>query len=262
MLSALLSKSLYLSEDAAAQFSAGYLYGITSEDKRDYIVGCFKNDAELNNTIDRAIADQASGDQAASDKEWKSAKSLYETAMANCTEVAAAFEQLKKYEEDVMARPDAEDFIEANMKKYADQITQSGENEVEEWQKGAYFNSGMFSGYTMQYLGLAPPRGWSLTSSERDSMAPAEFIAGWLFGVVGDDKQDYVKGCYTVNDDLTNTVYDGMEAFIAGDRKTGDEKLEAAAGLFVTALADCQDFNVKYREVTEEAKARMERPDW
>ena len=46
------------------------------------------------------------------------------------------------------------------MKKYADQIKQSGENQIGEWQKGVYFNSGMFAGYTMQYMGLAPPRGW------------------------------------------------------------------------------------------------------
>ena len=58
MLSSLLQSSLAgISADAAAQFTAGYLYGITAKDKRDYIVGCFKNDSDLNNTMDTAMAD-------------------------------------------------------------------------------------------------------------------------------------------------------------------------------------------------------------
>ena len=51
-----------ISLDAAAQFTAGYLYGITAKDERDYIVKCFKNDVELNNIIDTAMADQKKGD--------------------------------------------------------------------------------------------------------------------------------------------------------------------------------------------------------
>jgi hypothetical protein len=40
MLSSLLQSSIAaLPAEAAAQFTAGYLYGITAEDKRDYIVG-------------------------------------------------------------------------------------------------------------------------------------------------------------------------------------------------------------------------------
>jgi len=35
------------------------------------------------------------------------------------------------------------------MKKYKDEIEKDGGLEISEWQKGVYFNSGMFAGYTM-----------------------------------------------------------------------------------------------------------------
>ena len=63
MLSTLLNSSITaISGDAAAQFSAGYLYGITSKDERDYMVGCFMTDADLNDAIDQAMADYKKGD--------------------------------------------------------------------------------------------------------------------------------------------------------------------------------------------------------
>ena len=75
MLSALIKPLITtLSEDAAAQFSAGYLYGVTSKDKRDYIVGCFNNNDELNEKIDRAISDEGRGDMDAALSEWNEAK--------------------------------------------------------------------------------------------------------------------------------------------------------------------------------------------
>ena len=38
-------------DHAAAQFSAGYLYGITSLDKRDYILGCFQPNDKLTENL-------------------------------------------------------------------------------------------------------------------------------------------------------------------------------------------------------------------
>lgn len=138
-----------LSADAAAQFSAGYLYGITYKDKRDYIVGCFANSADLNTAIDNAMADYAKGDNDSAEKEWEKASPLYETAMADCADVADDFAALKKFEDDFLAQADAKDQIEANMKKYKAEIEKNGGLEISEWQKGVYFNSGMFAGYTM-----------------------------------------------------------------------------------------------------------------
>jgi hypothetical protein len=104
--------------DAAAEFTAGYLFGITYEEKKDYILQCFKNNADLNNIIDTAIADEKKGDSEGAKKEWEKTEKLFEAAMADCKDVAEDFEALKQYEQKVLARPDAKEFIEARMKKY------------------------------------------------------------------------------------------------------------------------------------------------
>ena len=103
MLPSILKYTFVKSEDAAAQFSAGYLYGILNKDKRDYIVDCFKNNDDLNATIDRAMADYVNGDNEKADKEWKAAEPLYKVALADCEEVTDDFATLKKYKVDFLA---------------------------------------------------------------------------------------------------------------------------------------------------------------
>ena len=101
--------------------------------------------------------------------------------MAGCKDVAKDFEALKKYKEDVHARPDAHAFIEANIKKNEKAIEQCEKHKMELWESGDYFSSGQFAGDSMVNMGLAPPYkpGPPPTfTADRDQKAPAEFIAG------------------------------------------------------------------------------------
>lgn len=50
--------------------------------------------------------------------------------MHDCHDVASDFDALKKYEEDVLKRPDAKEFIEANKKKYETELALNGGNEI------------------------------------------------------------------------------------------------------------------------------------
>ena len=95
MLSALLKQqALAVSDDAAAQFSAGYLYGVTAQDKRDYILGCFANDATLNEMLDQFHDDVVRQDWEACKKDGDASKPLFETAMAACDELSSLGEAL------------------------------------------------------------------------------------------------------------------------------------------------------------------------
>ena len=48
--------------------------------------------------------------------------------MADCKDVAKDFEDLKKYQDDVLARSDAKEFIEARMKQYEAEIEKAEKN--------------------------------------------------------------------------------------------------------------------------------------
>ena len=75
----------------------------------------------------------------------------------------------------------------------------------------------------------------------RLEIAPASFIAGWYYNLTLDNKVKYIEQCYTPNEDLTNALYDSMEAYMKGDTQTGDEKMAAAKDLYPAALANCPE---------------------
>jgi hypothetical protein len=113
----------------------------------------------------------------------------------------------------------------------------------------------------MMYLGLAPPHPKTSTE-DRDEAAPAQFIAGWFYGIEGEDKRDYILGCYKADEDLTNTLYDAMEAYIKGDESTGEDLMKNARPMYKTALQKCDDVNGKMKEIGDEIYALPERSDW
>ena len=93
---------------------------------------------------------------------------------------------------------------------------------LREWEIGVYFNSGMYYGETYKIM---LDNLLLLVNEERQPLAPAEFTAGWYYGLSGHDKEDKILQCYEPDNELTNLLYDGMEAYIAGDNKSGSAKI-------------------------------------
>ena len=79
-------------------------------------------------------------------------------------------------------------------------------------------------------------------------MAPALFIAGWYMGITQEDEAEYIQDCYEPDEDLTNALYDGMEAYMKGDSQTGKAKIAAATDMYPAALANCTKVNAKMGE--------------
>ena len=75
--------------------------------------------------------------------------------------------------------------------------------------------------------------------SDRDPYAPAQFMAGWYYGIAEKDKRDELLKCYKTDIDLTNSLYDAMEAYIDGDKATGDAKMADTKPLYKKALSGC-----------------------
>ena len=45
--------------------------------------------------------------------------------------------------------------------------------------------------------------------------------------------------CFVLNEELTDTLYDAMEAYIIGDSVKGDSLMDATKPLYDIALASC-----------------------
>jgi len=102
----------------------------------------------------------------------------------------------------------------------------------------------MYNGQIAQYLGLAPggPATEELDAqADQDPMVPAQFLAGWIYGISGrtKDYRDAMVKCFKVNDELTNDVYRGMNQYVKGHKEKGDKYWNDARKLFPQAVADC-----------------------
>ena len=72
--------------------------------------------------------------------------------------------------------------------------------------------------------------------SDRDPTAPAQYMAGWFYGVSTEDDRDEIMKCFKQSDDLTNKLYDAMDDFASGDHKAGDELISETKALFEAAV--------------------------
>ena len=100
------------------------------------------------------------------------------------------------------------------------------------------------------------------TPVTRDPYAPAQFTAGWYYGIAQKDKRDDILDCFKTDEDLTNTLYNAMEAYIAGDTTSGDAKISETKPLYEKALAGCGDIAVHMGEWAQKTDDMMERSDW
>ena len=102
----------------------------------------------------------------------------------------------------------------------------------------------------------------TLITSTRDNTAPAQFTAGWYYGVSTEDKRDEILECFVQNEDLTNDLYAAMEAYIAGDQKIGDEMMEETKALYATAMAGCGQIAESMGAIAKRFDDIQARSDW
>ena len=77
------------------------------------------------------------------------------------------------------------------------------------------------------------------TDSNRNPFAPAAWISGWYYGLSGHDKEEKLYECFIPDRNLTDKLYDAMESFIAGDKKSGEAYMAGTKPLFRRALLSC-----------------------
>ena len=102
-----------------------------------------------------------------------------------------------------------------------------------------------------------------MSDTTRDPTAPAQYIAGWFYGVSLEDDRDELLKCFKQSDDLTNKLYDAMESIIDGDVDEGDKKMAETRPLFETAIAGCnQDILKKMGDNDKKFEDLKARSDW
>ena len=263
-----------LPAETAAQYYAGYLWAVKQEDKRDEIVSCFKTDINLNDMLQKIMDADREGKTEDAKKLWSKAESHWTKSLKECTKdsIYDEYKALDQYTKDVMSRKDIDDFLAKRYTEYKAEIDQFSEIMLTRWDNGVYFDAGMYDGYIAQRMGLVEsPYLYNFgyeggeDGPERDMMGPAQFIAGWLYGVSGQtiDKRDAILSCFEPSTDLMNRVYHAMNQYIKGNKDKGDDAWKEAIELYKPALAGCdaqgiteplQEFKQKMADMTGDKK--------
>ena len=94
--------------DTAAQFYAGFLWGITLEDKQNEIVSCFKNDSDLNDMLADMIEAGREGKSEDAKKLFDDSRSHWDASLKVCTKdsIYDEYVALDQFTETVMSRSD------------------------------------------------------------------------------------------------------------------------------------------------------------
>ena len=76
----------------------------------------------------------------------KETKTLYETAMAGCGQIAEVIRGIAKKFDDIQARQDWDKLSKEIYQANQDVIDRDVNLEFSQWSEGVFFNSGMFAG--------------------------------------------------------------------------------------------------------------------
>ena len=205
-----------------AQFFAGWYYGRTTHDKRDKILDCYEPSRELSTLLNEGMQGMIDGlPKEQAEKKMNKATRLMAKALKSCHRLDYhMFEKQADILDEVSDRLDIdEEFMKHVFSEYGDELMRDAQLWMREWKQGVPFNSGMFFGqFEKIFVDANEEYPLALEGSQRDSTAPAQFTAGWYYGVSTEDKRDQILECFAESDDLTNALYDAMEAYIAGDQ--------------------------------------------
>ena len=75
-----------------------------------------------------------------------------------------------------------------------------------------------------------------------DDKTPAEFFAGWYYGLSGHDKRDKIIDCYEPDDKITGLLNQSMQDLQKSDPEF-DTKINKVAKLMEKALDDCHQLD-------------------
>jgi len=203
---------------------------------------CFKANDDLTNDYYDAMAAYENGDTATGDSKFDDAEQYYDDAFGGCEKaVTDALSQWGDKLKNMKSRDDYSDVSEQIYNAHKDEIDLNVSLMFKTWDEGVFYNAGMFAGRIDKIMLDNLPQ--QLNDTTQDPEAPAQFIAGWLYGITLNtiEDRDAIIDCYKVNDNLTADYYDAMADYKAGKTSDGDAKFEDAEQYYSDAFGSCGD---------------------
>ena len=172
---------------------------------------------------------------------------LFNTALNKCGDVLPTFTKLDEYYVDWESQPDADKKREDAYEKNKDWCDRTNGYIMNSWERGVFFDAGMFVGQERALLEGKPTLNSPVCEpphrdqSHDKKEAAVQFAAGYYWGIEEEDKRDYMVGCFEQNDLLNSFLYSAFEHYDAGDQQMGDAMMSCTRPLYNTAIHKCDD---------------------
>lgn len=190
---------------------------------------------------------------------------------AKCDEVSSIWDKVNTRTADFLKREDAKDIMEKNYAAHKEFIDRESKLGYISWEKGVYFDTGMFLGENMTTLYTvpqSPESGFMIPAFGADtsgSSSAAQWAAGYLYGVTGRrlDLRDDIVSCWTDVDGLDDLVDQYMNDVQTGQYKDLNELSRSDDWIngFSQAMASCDKPGEAFDKVNKELIAFAKRPD-
>ena len=132
------------------------------------------------------MEDFAAGDHKEGDKLISATKPLFEAAVAGCDkDLLDKMYAIHNRYDALKARSDWPSISMDIYMKNKDVLQRDEILSVKEWTEGVFFNSGMYVGQVEKIFLDNAPQSWRtfMSDTTRDPTAPAQYMAGWFYGV-------------------------------------------------------------------------------
>ena len=92
--------------------------------------------------------------------------------------------------------------------------------------------------------------------------APALFWAGRYESLTNEDETDYILDCFIPSQELTDKIFEAMEAYIVSDHHLGYTKMGETRPLFKEQMVNCPKVWTKMNQILRQADELISNPNW
>ena len=199
------SSAYTLDVKAVPDWVAGFIYGLTGDNNLDEIEKCFTGGQTLVTDAEAALADIKSGKFLDGVKDVGKIINDLPDSLDNCkgknlNDDITAIEDWAKVSTDpaTLAKK-----VSKNWLLHGTEVKKDIADEEADWSSGAYFNAGKDAAAAIDRL---VPFSKEVQQYGLNLKGDAKFVAGFVYGMVGDNHLSEIEQCYTSTEPLVTDV--------------------------------------------------------
>ena len=179
---------------AVPDFIAGFMFGLTGDNHLAEIEKCYSGGDVLVTDAQSALADIKAGHIIQGAKDFGKIIWDLPDALADCQNIDTDLQKIEDWASVFKHPLSLTKEVTNNWLFHGVKVKEDIAAEQQDWDSGDYFDAGK---ETAAAIELLIPFNEAQEQVELNIKGDAEFVAGFLYGMVGDNHLDEIKSCYT-----------------------------------------------------------------